>query len=372
MRRKHGDLDHPPWKNTGEFEETLIGASFSPKMKTTTAGAYYRLLYFLRGQKPASQMHFCDARDPQRPSTSSAPPAHSPSNQCYHDTIGADIILLSQDDVEFPAHTAVLRLASADALFLPPAQTPAGLALGVAQTLPVIRTSVHSRTLAELLRLCYPFSSCTTTDVALLCDVYVAATQLHALRIASIVREQFGSLTSTHHSPVSLYFMAVAQGWQAEALGAAKAVATRQSQHTYALEMENMSARSYHDLLRVCHESSTTIDAVLKNCLGQHVSVGDLSLPLQAITFPVVQQNLSRCSCRHSNSRNSSPAEMLEKSQDLEQQLADALSKVCSSSISPTHALLSLIFSSSSSFQLPLSLFPQPYNRRWPFVCHRR
>ncbi|KAI0698250.1 hypothetical protein BC835DRAFT_677785 [Cytidiella melzeri] len=185
--------------NSSKFEYTLTGAAFGRGMETVTAGAYYRLLYYLHNTTNSNVVvRFCDPRSPTSESLGSGlfgrvatPPSQTTKeHHCLHDTTDADTVLLSQDDVEFPVHSTVLRLASAGELLNAGSDcTRVPVGIRDSSPLPVLSIDLHSQVLAEVLRLCYPFGAiCDIPFPSLLSAVWAAANQWKITRIISAIK----------------------------------------------------------------------------------------------------------------------------------------------------------------------------------------
>ncbi|KAI0799809.1 hypothetical protein BC629DRAFT_1253119, partial [Irpex lacteus] len=167
------------------------------------------------------------------------------------DTTKTDAILISQDGVKFPVHSAILCAASAAELLDPSlAELQQDVNRESESSRPTIPVDLPSDVLAELLRLCYPMERFNLTNLSLLCSVYAAAEKWRITRITLAIKNEFNTLIDQHPNPVSLYFIAVKQGWRAEAEHAARVIARKGVQRLYAREMEDSCATAYHHLLR--------------------------------------------------------------------------------------------------------------------------
>jgi hypothetical protein len=126
---------------------------------------------------------------------------------CLHDTSVSDAVLISQDGVEFPVLSSVLRLASAGKLLsLESPGTPSSNLTESTSTSPIIHTSLPSTTLAELLRLCYLLETFDISNLSLLCNVYAATKQWNITKITSTIQRNFRSPIDNNKSTISLYF----------------------------------------------------------------------------------------------------------------------------------------------------------------------
>lgn len=232
-------------------------------MSTITAGAYYRLLYFLRSpEAPAvrsGMTRFVNGGDPTIPMFGNATMLALPKQTglCLHDTAQADASLVSSDGVKFPVHSAVLQVASAGGLLK-------SRSVDGTTTQSPVRVDLPSYVLSELLRLCYPLQRLHATNLSLLHDVYAAAQRWNMPKIVSSIRAEFKELVTRHPNTVSVYFVAVAQGLQEEAQEAAKIIARQGIQYKYAPEMETADATTYCNLLRFCFDFSLALRTNLR------------------------------------------------------------------------------------------------------------
>jgi len=244
-----------------DFLSTDLGASFVPNMSKITAGAYYRLLYYIRHSTDAT-VRFIDGGDPSQFGGDSslategiASQAMAPEQgRCLHETAGADAILVSSDGVQFPIHSMVLHLASAGKLL-------GDTTIYSTESPPTIPSDLHSRTLSQLLRICYPLEPWDTRDFSMLLTMYEVAHRLHISKAITSIRKQFKSFIPRCPNLLSMYFIAVEQNWKDEAQEVAEVVAERQAQFAFAPEMEHMPALTYRHVLQFCHEYIAAADS---------------------------------------------------------------------------------------------------------------
>lgn len=321
-------------------------------MRTTTAGQYYRLLHYLC-MRPPSMVRFIDGGDPtgSRNVATASGSSHKWNATPLHDTTKTDAVLISQDGVKFPVHSAVLYAASAGELMDPllaelqPSVEPhAG---SPPSTFPV---DLPSDVLAELVRLCYPMERFNITDLSLLCPVYAAAVKWRITRISSVIRNEFDTFIKRHPNPISLYFIAVMQGWRAEAELAARVIAQKGLQHLYAREMEDSCATTYYHLLRFCHDSSVSVEAKLSNLTLSCTLLQRSPPSAKSLTYTIIANEVTGLSprsaqssskfCSHGYFQDNCPyacslkkrfADLLEQGRRWEQRFTELLSepKVC-------------------------------------------
>ena len=198
------------WKSTHNLRDTpgsaftswISGGSYIPEMATISAGAYYRLLEYLRG---SAIENFVTSTSKPASSTGSSSTAQQISRR---KTEGADVILLSVEGTRFPVHSAVLRVAGADALLSPPPTSPtAGI--------PEIPTDLFSSTLDALLELCYPFSTLKFASLERSCAILDATLKYDVVEAANAAKQLI--MGSAEKRPLSVYFIACMRSWAGEA-----------------------------------------------------------------------------------------------------------------------------------------------------------
>jgi hypothetical protein len=133
------------------WSETIAGRSYVQEMAEVSAGAYYRLLRFIRTGS-AEKFTKPDSVD----TVESTPTEATPQDLCPPDLEDADIILQSSEGVNFRVHKLIVSMASSHLL-----DTESDLQDG----LPVFDVSEDARTLGALLWLCYPFCDPNVMDI---------------------------------------------------------------------------------------------------------------------------------------------------------------------------------------------------------------
>lgn len=180
---------------TESFATSIAGGSYTAGMATITSGAYYRLVEYVRGKNITS---FIAA-----PLTTifSAPPFEPAFSR---NVVDADVILLSSDNIRFPVHVTVLRVAGPGSLL---SHTPQNNSSGPAE----IQLEIVSSTLNALIELCYPFSSFKPTILRQARAVFDAATKYNIPSVAAAAKHLVLGFTDTH--PLSVYLIASIKGW---------------------------------------------------------------------------------------------------------------------------------------------------------------
>ncbi|KIP05964.1 hypothetical protein PHLGIDRAFT_44072, partial [Phlebiopsis gigantea 11061_1 CR5-6] len=216
-------------------------AIYTAGMATITSGAYYRLVEYVRGKNITS---FIAA-----PLTTifSAPPFEPAFSR---NVVDADVILLSSDNIRFPVHATVLRVAGAGSLL---SHTPQHNSSGPAE----IQLEIVSSTLNALIELCYPFSSFKPTMLRQARAIFDAATMYNIPSVAAAAKHLILGFTNTH--PLSVYLIASIKGWQDEATSAARKTAVCGISGEYVPEMEEASAAAYYRLLEFHHRTFVAI-----------------------------------------------------------------------------------------------------------------
>ncbi|TFY60662.1 hypothetical protein EVJ58_g5004 [Rhodofomes roseus] len=252
---------------------------FPSEMQHVTAGAYYRLLQYhrLKG-KVEEGFGFCRPSLSQRPNTdpsslsTSAESSYliSPSHSQIQDL--ADVVCRSSDGQEFPAHKALLALASpvmhAMITSIPTRDTTttsegSNAADGVAY-IPALVFEEDGDTLRALLGLCYPLSKGDAErdvqGLLALLDVTTAAAKYDVANAVDGLRRQWSRLSAS--DPLRAYLLAVSHNLHVEARQAATQLLDRSMVDYYVAELEACFAPTYRSLL-LYH---WLCDRVVKQC----------------------------------------------------------------------------------------------------------
>lgn len=235
--------------NSTIFHDTVAGRIYTPEMSTVIAGAYYRLILYLRpgGIKPASFIGSATRRRKLKGKfkTRTSDDKSSPVFPSTSD-VAADVALRSVDGTTIPAHFAVLRLAGAGKLLEGSQEEGDG-------GIPVYAVNLPGVAMLDLVHACYPFGyhDFGNLDFARLASLIAAASRYDIAKIITVARRQLADLVK--HDPLKVWFLACGYGWEEEMKAAARAVASRSMTYQYVAELETAPASAYHHLLRFCH-----------------------------------------------------------------------------------------------------------------------
>lgn len=255
--------------NSTTFHDTIAGRIYSSEMSTVTAGAYYRLILYLRpgGRKPTSFIRFrpqatesfrrLARRSNARTSDNdSGPVAPSTSD------VAADVALRSVDGTTIPAHSTVLRLAGAGKLLEGGREDGDG-------GIPVYPVDLPGATMLDLIHACYPFGYHDFGGLRYtrLASLIAAASRYDIAKIITAARRQLADLVK--QDPLKVWFLACEHGWEEEMKAAARAVASRAVSHHYVVELETAPASAYHRLLRFCHRYKHEVNDMMAEQLSK-------------------------------------------------------------------------------------------------------
>lgn len=223
-----------------DWSRTVSGQSYIEPMAQISAGAYYRLLRYLR----TNDVHkFCEPDgDGTELSSPLAEAKPTPLPTCSDQP--ADIVIKSLDGVDFPAHNFIVCFASsvlANGTILPPSS----------KALPVHQVDEHSAVLDLAIQLSYPIEDPIITDPEVAIHLLRFATKYRANRAKDFVRRILPSLDNLH--PLRMFFIAAQQGWEAEARSAVLRL-IHSSVDIYVPEMEQVPASVYRAFLKHHYE----------------------------------------------------------------------------------------------------------------------
>ncbi|OBZ74233.1 hypothetical protein A0H81_06323 [Grifola frondosa] len=240
----------------------LLGKSLDLSMEDMegiSAGAYYRLRQFHRKDGHVeTNFTFCRPPEPMQAENTETPP----STDCFMQPF-SDIICRSSDGRDFPAHKVILSMASSvlrAKLAAPaehgtdPSETDDG---GSTERCMTLDFDEDSRTLAELLRLCYPGEETPTEHIPTVIAILKGAHKYGMDRHISLVERQWTKIASAE--PLRAYFVAQQFDLHQCASDAAKRVLAIPIEESYVREMETSSAYAYIRLLKY---SKTYKDAI--------------------------------------------------------------------------------------------------------------
>lgn len=277
------------WESSSSaaFKSTMAGASYTPEMGDLSAGAYFRLLDFLRTD-PDPEVKFSCPGDP----ASLAPVENDDAvynedeaNPDDHYFANADILLRSYDEVDVPAHHLILRLASAELLLADTVTTDS-------EGRTIYRVRVNGQTLRLLVRLCYPFARLPTHALSSLDALMEAAAKYEITKVKELIKEYCVRALPAH--PLLIYFLAVKWEWTDEIRKACKLVAEQGVKDAYVQTMENAFAHEYVQLLKFCHEYTLRVSHTVRrynpsSCQWRKVVNEDIIIP-KLVCLPLVEQ----------------------------------------------------------------------------------
>lgn len=250
-----------------EFTSTLSGASYVPEMGDIPAGAYHRLLQYLKSDTPITLISPPPRRD-------DVPHSELAS---YATPLNYDVTLRSTDNHLFPVQSAVLRAAGAGAML---DGAPAGkVREAEPENRPTIDVSLCGTHVRSLISFSYPLLSLPLArSLPHVMSVLEAAINYDMTEIVNVGKRLMMSLVDS--DPLTVYFYACRRRWTEEMrLAAQCAVAQSLVGREYVWEMEDSTAVDYHRLLELQHRFLNIVrDAVHSSTsLGQSAQWRSLS-----------------------------------------------------------------------------------------------
>lgn len=242
-----------------EFTSTIAGGSYIPEMDVISAADYFHFLQFLRSSG--------DEVYATRATKSAFPPGTLKTPWSIPSGVNADYILHSSDNVAYPVHSVVLRLARADKLLCSaPVQHNDSGKIEIA--LDLDSSAIHA-----LLNFCYPRTSeSRPNNLRDLVQILAAARKYGMQEVANLA--QVDMMKHAHTEPLSTYFLARLNGWADEAEDAARHAILGGIRDVYVYEMEEAPASIYHTLLHFQHLSQ----AAVRRIIASHAPSSDASL----------------------------------------------------------------------------------------------
>lgn len=292
---------------------------FPDEMRDINSGAYYRLLQYRRlGGAVEEDFKFCDPAiplasnpDPDEASVASPPPPGNeprvrlpPSLRPHFRSI-ADVVCRSSDGREFPAHKALLMLASPAVLgpLIAEMSTCANPASGEADGPGVLRASPilfeeDGETLQILLGLCHSNELDTDIDVQ---ELFVVPRVRHALSkyemsdALEVLRGQWSTLMA--EDPLRAYMLASRYGDTEEARKAARLLLNKAMEDYYTPLLENTPASLYRAALlchRACRGAASEVGTMCQSAASGYPSApDDFNLPHAS---PICERRRHSCS----------------------------------------------------------------------------
>lgn len=308
------------WDDGAEdFSKTAAGFCMTERMKTISAGAYIRLLNYLRAPRNPGVALTVD----KLPTPSSSRLAPSLSFGDEDALASCDIVLESNDRSEIRAHRWLIRLASGEELLKTERlvgkklEEAGNLSVGTA-SFPAYFVDLDGRTLQTLVLLCYPHPDMPSIDFHVLQDVLAAAIRFNVKKIVDVLRQYMTGLINTRS--IAVYRISVRHGWHDEAQQALQHVLRYGVAKTsYSVDLDGASAYEYCQLLQMQHQYvATVMDAVKVHnttSRGDWKRVNNNATLLQTAPYiPIIEnQYYGRCTtCLSSfNSSRAFPSECL-------------------------------------------------------------
>ncbi|TCD62787.1 hypothetical protein EIP91_006405 [Steccherinum ochraceum] len=284
-------IPQPPIGSNGPIDwgHTVAGQSYIDSMSHISAGAYFRLLHYIRTGEP---IKFCEPTFYPEEVLSPLPRTQPTLLPDFDDP--ADGVIRSSDGVDFPVHRSIISFASS--LLRNGTDFPSS-----SKSLPTIQVDVHSAVLDIAIQLCYPLEDPAVTGPEVVIHLLRYATLYNSRRAKDYVRRRLPTLANVH--PVRSFFIAAQQGWEAEARIAVMRVLHSNVEMTYVREMEEVSAKMYSALLRhhyecfrrvadIIYVSAGTTAYMPKNAPVAQLSEGYARLA-PAIYAPIVNHAVS-------------------------------------------------------------------------------
>ena len=244
------------------FAASVEGANYDSEMDDISSGQYFRLLQAVRAPMntvDTRPFSFCQPRFSSS-YRNAQKRVEQPEREVPHDVVPevqdypADLALKSTDEYEFRVHRLVIGLAGGHRLVDEAVET-------AANGLPMARVGAIGWVLAKVVQLCYPCGAPGVfQDFFAAREILRVATRYGMSPLITLAQAELTQLLPT--APLRVYFICAEHGWLALAEQAARVLATQHLEDVYVPEMEDVSARAYHRLLRYHHECRTAIHRV--------------------------------------------------------------------------------------------------------------
>ncbi|KZT07309.1 uncharacterized protein LAESUDRAFT_725224 [Laetiporus sulphureus 93-53] len=245
----------------------------SPRYEGFTAGAYVRLLSFVRNQSDVSES-FCFTRraDQDVPLSAIIEEAEAVPAVAHpmppFDWPDADLVLHTADSVEFRVHRLILEMASPvfrDVLSKPLPSVAATERLARPHPrMPLLRMEETSKVVVVLLQVYYPTCDLEADDVELVLAALAAAKKYDMQKAEHILAAGLLQMTVP---PVRVFLVACRLGLQTLAVEASKRLLHLglDELETYQPEMEHVPAETYERLRRFHATSMMLLDAFIRS-----------------------------------------------------------------------------------------------------------
>lgn len=239
----------------GLWKHITIASCFVPEMDGMHAGAFYRLVQYLR---TGDQVKFSKSTILNGASRG--------SNLTFQMTQypDADIEVQSyhSQTTFFQVHKVVLSTSS-------PALMQLIDDMPSSEGLPTLRLHEYDHILQIILASCYPsmLTDMPSPALADLPEIVSAAKKYRLTNLIEICRQSIAAQTIT--DPLKAYLVAAECGWKAEARNAAVRLAQRALESQYSSYLEITDTAVYFPLLKFCHEYRQVIFKLTGGCKGR-------------------------------------------------------------------------------------------------------
>lgn len=235
---------HALWK------DVTCASCYVTEMKGMQAGAFYRLIEYVRTKKET--IFYQDPQASKRESSQSPAPVVTFQMTQFSD---ANIRVQSHhshsQSTFFDLHTIVLSTSSPT---LKEEIEKISVSSESSEILPILQLPEYDNILRIILASCYPcmLASMPMPTLAELPEVVVAAKKYKLFNLIDICRKSITTYTS--EDPLRVYLVAAECGWKDEARTAAVRLAQLARECEYSPYLEVADTSVYFPLLKFCHE----------------------------------------------------------------------------------------------------------------------
>lgn len=306
---------------------TTAALSYVPNMGSISAGAFYRLIKFVRYN--AITAKFCEPEGffvPERPEDYEDAKLLTPPTFSQPDH---DIVVLTSDGVDIQVHALVLSLASPVLRNL--IKTQAFNSESDSNTLTL---DEPASLLVPLMTLCYPVDDPEITDPQVAINLLKVASKYKMPRAITFIQRYLR--TCPDIDPFQMFFTAVQHGWTSEAEYFASKLIYFVIEEEYTPEMEYVPANVYRALLKYHFECQQRINMITFYVAGAKPVLKALNTPpvkrrgifrdsSEMIFAPIVQRAAEK-EWRSRGQFDIKP--LINETQNLEVEIAEALANV--------------------------------------------
>lgn len=266
---------------TDRFGATFVAKHYCPLMEgRISAACFYRFLRFLNDRKPTTFIHSPALTESALPHTILAERLDLLVKDYPFNHRDADVVLRSSDEHCFRVHRIILELNMEGGSIgsLESASNFSGEHSTTAD-LPCISTKENGRTLAVILRTCYPARDTrpiSDWDIDELCDgntvrALQAAKEHGFISVQQAYQARMRQLAVLH--PLRVYCITASLGYWSEAAVAAKQLTFFDLPSMYCSEMESLPVQHYYRLLEYHHHCLVAMRSVVRNhCPNMDIS----------------------------------------------------------------------------------------------------